>query len=130
VRRCDKALAELRRLQDEAARRAEEEADAWADGPFDAWADRLQRENGGSLCARPPAESAGARPTPQPRQEAAAQPEAAADATARPAPVVVATPTAPKVVAPSPRAGALGGSGVFRLGPGRDAQKAAHRTLQ
>jgi hypothetical protein len=131
-RRRDHGRAELQRLQDEAD-----------DVDDDAWLEQLRRKNGGSLFPRPPAESAGAGPTPPPRPEAAEKPVPAADAGADPTPAVprVETPANPQAAESSPRPGQGDGSQPVSIGrgpqpqppratPGVYRQTAAHRTLQ
>jgi hypothetical protein len=134
VRRADRALAELRRLQDEAAGR---DKPAWEQEIDRMNADRLRRANVGAS-TRPPAASAGAWPEPPPRPEPAEKPvPPAANVAEDPMPAGAQTTTAPQDVAPSPRAGQPGGSPGVRHGsmpqPPRAQsylQKAAHRTLQ
>jgi hypothetical protein len=134
VRRRDRGLAELKRLQDE-------------EDDFDALLDRANDRKGSSLLRRPnpgpapqpPVASAAVGPVSQPKQDAAKPAVPAADAAADPAAPHVGTPANPPGGESSPRPGQRSGSQPFWTGPmprpqppaaGGDVQKAAHRTLQ
>jgi hypothetical protein len=139
VRRCDKALKELRRLQEEAARRAEEEDD-WEEDSYGSYAD-IRRMMPSWSTESAVAERTEARPTSQPRQGTAEKPvQAQAQATAGPAdptPTSAETLTNPPAEDRAPRPGSQDGSPIVRPGtatgpqPPRAesyVQKAAHRT--
>jgi hypothetical protein len=130
VRRADKALKELRRLQEEAEQLEDDlweyEKEQMKKDPA-AW---LRRRTGQSPSAPPPNGSREARPQPetQPRQDAAEKPARAADAAEDSKPASTETPTNPRAADPTSRPSAHPGSGAQPPRAEGYAQKAAHRT--
>jgi hypothetical protein len=133
VRRADKALKELRRLQEEAERLREEEEE---------WEDKIDRERAARVVKWSPvvaemAEREAARSTPQPPQEAAGKPvqAPAAAASANPTPAGAETRSNPQAEELSPGPGQRDGFSAARPATGPQppraesyVQKAAHRT--